>query len=121
MGARSVTKGKEFEREVASDMRGAMPGCNARRGLCQSRGGGAESADVVVPFFHVECKRGKRPNIPAAIEQAIADCAGGDHLWPLVVSRADRQYALATMPLSAFLDLVQEWYILKMGVSGNVT
>lgn len=118
-GAGCVRKGKVFEREVAERFREAMPGCDARRGLCQPRGGGRETADVVVPFFHVECKVGAQPNIARAIEQALEDCCGNDHLYPLAVTKRDRCTPLATMPLDDFLALVHEWYTLKMGVQSN--
>lgn len=129
MGRREVAKGKEFEREIAARFREHMPGCNARRGLSQSRCA-EEGADVQVPFFHVECKRYACSPV-AALEQALEDCSGdggvsralhpacSDHMWPLAITRANRQPAIAHMYLEDFLTLVAEWYELKLGAKSN--
>ena len=67
-GKASRTKGHTFERWVAAEMRKIMPGESIKRGL-QSRGGGAEEADVEMPYFHIECKVGKLPNPRAATRE----------------------------------------------------
>jgi len=106
MGAHSKRKGKAGEREVAAQLRHIWP--DARRGI-QSRGGGAEIPDVEVPCFHVEVKRQSRPNIPAAVRQAMADAAPGK--WPVAWTRADRGEWLVTMRAEDWLELVGAWWV----------
>lgn len=94
MGKLSRRKGHAFEREIAAELR--EMGFDAKRGLSQARGGGAEEADVVgVPGFHFECKRGKKPNIRAALAQAIEDARGQE--VPVAVLRDDRSEAIAVV------------------------
>lgn len=106
MGARSRRKGATWEREIAARLRSIFP--DARRGF-QSRFGGKEQADVIVPFFHIEAKCGARPNIAAAMEQATRDAA--PTLWPTVISKRDREDPLVTMRLDDWLELVGAWAI----------
>lgn len=106
MGARSRRKGHDFEREIARRLRVIFP--TSRRGI-QSRFGGKEGSDVLVPFFAIECKVGARPNIAAAMEQAIRDAA--PTLWPTVISKRDREEPLVTMRLDDWLELVGAWAI----------
>ena len=106
MGARSRTKGKVGEREVAALLRRIWP--DAKRGL-QSRGGGAEVPDVDVPCFHVEVKRQARPNVAAAVRQAEADAEAGR--WPVAWTRADRSDWLVTMRGEDWLELVEAWWV----------
>jgi len=106
MGALSRRKGRRFEQELARSFRAAMPGAEVRRGL-QSRGG-EEVPDVECPIFWIEAKRGKKPNIRAALRQA-ADAAPKDRV-PLAVIRDDRQEAVVALSLENFIDLVHEWW-----------
>lgn len=106
MGRASRDKGKRGEREVAKRLRPLFPG--ARRGI-QSRGGGAEAADVVVPHLHVEVKLGASPNIRAALAQAIADSKPG--LWPVAYTRRDREDWIVTMRAEDFEELLGLWLI----------
>jgi hypothetical protein len=108
VGKRSVTKGKQFEREVANMFDDYMDGSNSRRGLSQCRGGGAEEADVVNPLFHIECKRQKKPNIAAAFEQSNEDCPQGK--TPIAVTKRDRGPTLVTMTIEDFLQIVGSWW-----------
>jgi hypothetical protein len=108
LGKRSVTKGKQFEREVANLFDDYMDGSNSRRGLSQCRGGGAEEADVVNPLFHIECKRQKKPNIAAAFEQSSDDCPQGK--IPVAVTKRDRGPTLVTMTAVDFLQIVAAWW-----------
>ena len=90
MGKASREKGKRGERKLANELKQAFPELadGIKRGL-QSRGGGAEVADVVgVPGFHFEHKSGKAPNPRAALKQAIADAQPG--AMPIAVVRDDR-------------------------------
>ncbi len=108
MSRRSVVKGKVWEREVARRLRTAMPGCEARRGLSQSRGGGAEESDVVVPCFHVEAKHHAVVNVGAALAQACEDAGPG--LYPIAVCKSDRRPPMVAMRLDDFEALVAEWW-----------
>jgi hypothetical protein len=105
-GARSRRKGASYERELVHRFREAMPGAEVRRGL-QSRSGD-EVADVEVPVFWVEAKRGKQPNIRAALRQAQAAAPKGR--IPIGVVRDDRAEATVTLTLDDFLEFVREWW-----------
>jgi hypothetical protein len=89
-----------------------MPGCDVKRGF-QYRGG-AEASDVENPFFHVECKVGKKQNPRAALAQAVSDAAYGK--VPVAIVKDDQEKpgvpanAFAVMRFSEFLELVNEWY-----------
>lgn len=102
----SRRKGATYERELVKRFREAMPGAPIRRGL-QYRDG-AEAADVECPVFWVEAKRGKRPNIRKALEQAREACSKGK--IPIAVVRDDRAEATATLLLEDFLEFVNEWW-----------
>ena len=104
-GATSRRKGARFERAMVHRFREAMPGAEVRRGL-QCRG--EEVADVDCPVFWPELKRGKKPNIRAALRQAIEAAPKGR--IPIAIIRDDRSEALVTLLLDDFLDLVSEWW-----------
>lgn len=107
MGASQRLKGHNWEREVAKMLRPIFP--EARRGLDQTREG--DDPDVDKTPFWVECKSGKRPNIGAAMEQALeASLKSGDTRPALVVSKRDHCTPMATMLLSDFLDLLGAVY-----------
>jgi hypothetical protein len=70
-GARN--KGAQWERDVSA-MFVAVGFPEARRGLSQARGGGAEESDVIgVPGWHIECKCQSRAVLAPAWRQATAD------------------------------------------------
>lgn len=96
----SRAKGIAFEREVATAFQVVYPG--ARRGLSQPRSG-KETPDVEGTSWWIEAKRGRRPNVPRAIEQAKA---ASDGRPVLVVSRADRGETLVTLRLTDALPLL---------------
>jgi Holliday junction resolvase len=111
-GAGARRKGHNFEREVATEFR-LVYGPDVRRGLQYQDGTGVP--DVVGTRFHIECKRGKKTNIKAAMEQAIADGWTyakrlGDHTpkTPLVITKDDNEESLATMRLEDLLTLLKE-------------
>ena len=60
------------------------------------------------PVFWVEAKRGRKPNVRAALEQARSAAPKGR--IPLAVIRDDRAEAFAVMLLDDLLDLVAEWW-----------
>lgn len=104
-GASSRRKGARFERAMVHRFREAMPGADVRRGI-QCRG--EEVADVDCPVFWVEAKRGKKPNIRAALRQAIEAAPKGR--IPIAVIRDDRAVETVTLLLDDFLELVAEWW-----------
>lgn len=104
MSKLSRTKGAKFEREVAIDLREIWP--DAKRGL-QSRGGGAEVADVIGVPFHVECKHGVQPSPRAALYQAQRDTQG---LPPVAIIKDNGCKAFVVLPYSDWLQLVREWH-----------
>ena len=106
MGALSRRKGADWERALVHLFREAMPGAEVRRGL-QSRGG-EEVPDVDCPVFWLESKRGKKPNVRAALRQALGTAPQGR--IPLAVIRDDRQEAFVALSLEDFLELVREWW-----------
>lgn len=108
-GLRSRRKGHGFEREVARRFRDIMPDAaeNIRRGW-QSRYGHDEP-DVIVPFFTVECKAQKQPNIRAALAQAEENNKEGLR-WPAAICKSNRQEPTVTMRLDDWLELVKQWY-----------
>ena len=106
MGAHSRRKGRRYEQELVHLVRDAMPGADVRRGL-QSRGG-EEVPDVDCPVFWLEAKRGKKPNVRAALRQATEAASKGR--IPLAVVRDDRAEAFVALSLDDFLELVREWW-----------
>lgn len=100
MPARERRKGHNFEREIARRLRERWP--EAKRGF-QTRGGTKEAADVVGVPLRVECKHGKRPNLPAALRQA--ETAPGE--YPAVaICRFDGGEEFVVMRWSLFESLL---------------
>ena len=113
-GARSRRKGAQWERELVHRFREAMPGAEVKRGF-QMRSG-EDAADVECPVLWVEAKRGKKPNMRAALRQAIEAAASssvGAGRVPIAVVRDDRAEATVTLLLDDFLDLLGEWWELR--------
>ena len=106
MGAGQRRKGHDFERWLVQRFREALPHVTVRRGL-QSRSG-KEEADVEVPPFWVEAKRGKKPNVRAALDQAESDAPAGR--IPVAVIRDDRASPFVVLPLEYFLVMVRHAY-----------
>ena len=111
-GAGARRKGHQWERDVAGMFREAMPGTPVFRGF-QHRGGG-EAADVENPFFHVECKVGKKHNPRAALAQAQRDNRG--QKTPIAVIKDDQERpgvpanTFVVIGLLDFLEILEEWY-----------
>ena len=107
-GRASRRKGHDFEREIVNRLHDVLPdGYNACR-MLQSRGGGGlpdvEIRNESGALMHIECKKGKRPNIPKAMEQAFHDHKPGT--IPVAVTRADRDHTLVTMRWQDFADIL---------------
>ncbi len=110
-GAGVRRKGHNFERAIAGILSEAL-GFQFRRGLHQTRSGGAETSDVIspdIPRLHIECKKGKRTNIKGALAQAHEDIkASKENRIPLIVTQDDRDDVLVTMRLQDWLKLAQK-------------
>lgn len=108
-GAMSRRKGKAGELEVAQLIRATIPDVDAQRSFHQNRSG-EEAPDVIagdLPLW-LEVKRQKRPNIMAAIEQAVRE-RGDRPVWAAAFTRANRGEWLVTMTAEDWLDLIAEW------------
>ena len=105
-GAHSRRKGAEWERALVQRFREVMPDADIRRGL-QYRTG-EEAPDVDCPVFWPEAKRGKQPNVRAALRQAAS--AGPPGRIPLAIIRDDRAEPFVALSLDDFLELVREWW-----------
>lgn len=104
MGKFSRDKGKRFEREWAKYLRPLFP--DARRGV-QSRGGGAEVADIIgVPGFHFECKAREDASVYAALRQAEDEAGAGR--YPVAVIKKSRKPVYVAMTRETFFDLLEE-------------
>ena len=108
-GNHSRRKGANYERELVWLFAEALPGVDVRRGM-QFRSG-AEVPDIDAPPFWIESKRGRKPNIRAALKQVIAETPQGR--IPLAVIRDDREAPFVVMLLDDFLDLISEWFELR--------
>jgi len=87
IGRRSRQKGAQGERDVANMLKPIYPDA-ARGGLLQSQyGKDSNACDVEHTPWFIEVKRGARPNIQGAMDQAN-DASDGRP--PLVITRKDR-------------------------------
>lgn len=106
-GSKSRTKGRRFEQWLVNWFK--SHGIEARRGY-QSRGGGAEQADVILTdwFWHVEAKRVARSSIYSYMEQAERDSKTSHEEpgTPVVLLKADRKPVLAIMLADDWLEEV---------------
>ena len=108
-GARA--KGANFERWTANYLTENTI-LEARRGLAQTRGGGAEVSDVEIDYIHIEAKRHKRCNIKAALNQAINDSTSNGKI-PVAITKDDREEVLCTMLLTDWLEFFKSFIIIK--------
>lgn len=104
----SRRKGKVWERVVADLMRKVFGKDNVRRGW-QSRSG-KDEADVICPYFWVECKNRKQVNVFDALEQADNDKDVGK--VPIAVCKHGKyNNPLVAMKLDDFINLLLTWNI----------
>ena len=101
-GRGSRTKGANFERELAKILDAKTP-LDAKRGIGQTRGGGAEISDIDIEIVHIEAKRHIRSNIKRAMEQAKADSDINGKI-PVAITKDDRKPILCTMYLDDWID-----------------
>lgn len=97
---RSRRKGAEGEREIAALLQAAWPA--AQRTVGQARSSKREGCDIERTPFWVECKRGARPDVLAAMRQARAETDGRP---VLVVVRRDAEAPFVALSLADFLTL----------------
>ena len=108
-GASSRRKGHNFERELTNILKARFPQLDIKRGLGQTRVG-SECADVEMPDFWIEAKRGKRTNIKAALRQAISDSAASGKT-PVAVCRDDGNIQpTVTLLLVDFMKLLEDHF-----------
>jgi len=107
-GRSARRKGHGQEREIVNRLREILPdGYTCQRMLQYS--GGSGLADVEIRsddgvLIHIESKRGKRPNIPKAFEQAFEQHKPGT--MPIAVTKADRSWMLVTLRWQDFADIL---------------
>jgi Holliday junction resolvase len=103
MGKKSLTKGKNGERELAAELR-RLFGVDARRG--QQYSGSPNSPDVVVDLpIHCEVKRCERLPLYPAVKQAVKDA--GEGKLPIVFHRQNREEWLAVVRLNDLPELME--------------
>lgn len=112
-GRRSRNKGAGWEREAAHMLR-PIYGDGVHRGY-QARDG-AEAADVEGTPFWVECKRGKKVNLRAALRQATAATDGRPCL---VLGRDDREEPWAFMRAQDLIDVLHRLEKLEKGLQAG--
>lgn len=103
----SRSKGQRGEREWANILRVEFPDLagEIRRGL-QSRGGGAEVADVEgIPGYHFEVKRVENLAIWKSLAQAESDADPGD--IPVLAFRRNFGKWYVAIDAAHFFDLLQ--------------
>lgn len=101
----SRDKGARGEREWAGLLGTRFPHLEFARGI-QTRGGGAEVADVFgLPGYHLEIKRVEKLNIWSALEQAGRDAAAV--LTPVVAFRRNHGAWFVAIPAHHFFDLIE--------------
>ena len=99
-------KGAAFERKIAEELT-ALTEFSWKRGLGQTRRGGAEVPDVHcddLKHIHIEVKRQKQCSIKAAMRQAVGDVEESGKL-PIVITKDDRQPIYVTMRFEEWVDL----------------
>ena len=106
-GKHSRDKGARFERQVAADLNAVFPICDARRNLGQyqqSDGRDITFAGEDLPIC-VQCKCGKRINIPKAMEEARSSCSSVEE--PVVAAHWDNGETVAVLPWKGFLHILK--------------
>lgn len=103
-GRRSRQKGNRGELEVLHLLQEVWPDAHTTRNACAGTRVG-NSADIGGVPLRVEVKRGKRPNIRAALRQAEA--SPGDYL-AVAFTRADRDKWVVSLDAKFFMGLMNE-------------
>lgn len=96
------TKGAAFEREIAGILTKRL-GRPVTRELSQTRDGGR---DLSLPPFSLELKRRVRIGVYPWLKQAEA-ATDYKHPLPVVVARADKERAVAIIPIEVFVAMIK--------------
>ena len=104
MSAKSVRKGKVWERTVARDLT-ERTGNEHKRVLSEARDGNC--GDVRGKRLVVQCKAGARPDVYGAVREA-EEAAGGLYAVAAIHRTGRGGEKMAVMPWSHFLDLMEE-------------
>ena len=109
-GSHSRRKGARFEREVAAELREALPGVDViRHGETQRDGTGSVPDVQARGILAAEVKHhGARPNIVRELETAQERREPGE--WAVGVVKADRRKPIAAMYLEDLLELLSLWH-----------
>lgn len=99
-------KGHQFERDTANKLREIWP--SARRLVQTSIYDKRKIPDVEAGPFDIECKKGQRINVPAAIRQAKDEARQGK--TPVVVLGYDRIGKYAVIEFEEFVHLCTAVY-----------
>lgn len=101
-GKRSRTKGHSFERWVANELKHIYP--EAKRHL-ENQVQEALGFDLDnTGKLRIQCKRFKRYAPLTAIKEVKTEICGG---IPILITKPDREEALACMPFSFFKELLE--------------
>lgn len=107
MGRSQRTKGHDFERKMAAELREVFGIPAICRGVDQARDGGKCPDVDEVPGWWVECKKGAATSPKAAMAQARERLDQlGDPRKPVAITQDDRGPVYATVLLEDWLDLV---------------
>lgn len=107
MGRSQRTKGHNFERKMAAELRAAFALPDICRGVDQAQDGGKCPDVDRVPGWWVECKTGAATSPKAAMTQALERLQQlEDGRKPVAITHDDRGPVLATILLEDWIDLV---------------
>lgn len=104
MGRMQRVKGAKYERWVSKVFKPLFP--SSKRGIGQTRSA-SEVPDVDIPGWWPECKHHIRPNILAALAQAIEASAKSGRT-PIAICRSNRGMDTVTMLLPDFMSLMRK-------------
>lgn len=103
-GRRSRTKGHQFERDIAIELRPIFP--DSRRHL-EYHSRDANGVDLVeTGRLKIQCKKLKKYAPLTAIKQIKCARDLGD--VPVLITAGDNQEPLAALPLSDFIELLRQ-------------
>lgn len=103
-GKASRSKGSSAEREIVQILKSR--GHNARRSAYSGMMAHEKGDIVGLTGYHLEVKRCEKLKLPEWTRQA--ESGATDAEVPVVVYRASREPWRVSMPLNAFLDLVED-------------
>lgn len=111
MNPKSVReKGKNFERELATEIERRLGG-RAWRTPCSGsqwwNRADVTSRDNIMSRFHIEAKRQEKFSLETWYNQALRGAQGGQ--IPLVAARRSRDKAMVYMTFDDFLTILELW------------